>query len=196
MLYTFIKSASIAFLILTHLNAFATGHDSIDFQVRIPKWKAIDAKDLIMEIQLRSHKTEPLIFAKDPPAGFFVRKNGALRVQLQSQSGDKYVDFPVHGSIDFFPAPLDTIKNGEARMYKLSISRMYPQLPKGAHRVRVLIDLSSLNPQVKDKYSKWIYFICEKDIDAWASNSQLQMESFRYGWALNYRPPALRGMQV
>lgn len=51
-----------AILTVLHLSAFATDIDSIELQVRIPKKEVKDAGDLVLEIQLKSHKQEPLIF--------------------------------------------------------------------------------------------------------------------------------------
>jgi hypothetical protein len=111
MSYTSVRSVIVAIVIVLHLNASATDADSIELQARIPKTEVKGAKDLVLEIQLKSHKQEPLIFFKDPPPGFVNWKQGAFRIQLQSGVDSQYVDFPIHGSIDNLPVPEDTIKS-------------------------------------------------------------------------------------
>lgn len=165
MSYTSIKMVTVAIAILLHLNASATDSDLIELKVRLPKVGVVSAKDFVLEIQLKSYKQEPLIFYKYPEPGFVVRQMGALCIQVQSKAGTSYVDIPDRGSIDSYSDGTDTIKSGEVRSYELPITMMYHQLPRGTYRVRILLAFSLLNLRVENKFSNWVYFKCEKDID-------------------------------
>jgi hypothetical protein len=159
-----IKWTIAAILIFSEINVYATSRDSIELQVHFQKQEIVNSKDLIIDIQIKSNKIRPLIFLKDPSPNFVARHMGALRVEVQSKVGDKYVDLPVHGTIDNMPVEVDTLYSGNSRTYQLALGVFYRHLLKGNYRVRILAAFSLLNPKVKDQYSEWVYFNCDKDI--------------------------------
>jgi hypothetical protein len=159
-----IKWTIAAILIVLEINVYATSRDSIELHVYFQKQEIVNSRDFVIDIQIKSNKVRPLIFLKDPPLNFVARHMGALRVEAQSKVGDKYVDLPVHGAIDNMPVEADTLYAGNSRTYQLSLSLFYRQLFKGNYRVRILAAFAMLNPQVKDQYSEWVYFNCDKDI--------------------------------
>jgi hypothetical protein len=159
-----IKWTITAILIFSEINVCATSRDSIELHVHFQKQEILNSKDLVIDIQIKSNKVRPLIFLKDPPPNFVARHMGALRIEVQSRVGDKYVDLPVHGTVDNIPVEADTLYTGNSRAYQLSLSSFYQQLVKGNYRVRILAAFAMLNPQVKDQYSEWVYFNCDRDI--------------------------------
>lgn len=164
MTYRSIKWPFAAILTLGLMSAHATSRDSLDLQIHFSKTRIETAQDLVVDVQVKSSKITPVIFYKHPPPGFIERHMGALRVQMQSKIGDKYIDLPVYGAIDNMQAEVDTIFTNNIRTYQFSLIKFYSHLLKGGYRVRFLAAFSLENPGVKDKLSDWVYFDCENEI--------------------------------
>lgn len=150
-------------LIVSNFKAYSSAEDSVEIILTIPSAEIRLSKDLFVNIKIVSRKGTPLVITKDAAIGYFDRKIGFFRVQVQRKINGRYVDIAHNAAIDNMPTDLDTIYKNDIRKYDFPIRMLY-HYTKGSYRVRILTAFSILNPQINDVYSNWAYFICKKEI--------------------------------
>ena len=150
-------------ILLARLNAHALKADSTGIELSMAKTKIADKKDLSVNLKIKSYQKGDLFLPKEEVWGYLRQHSGFFSIQVQRKSSKKYMDIPEGAHIDNYPIDeMDTLHLGDERSYKFPIQMLYHYL-KAEYRVRVLVNFSIKN-KVKDKYSKWVYFECEKEM--------------------------------
>jgi hypothetical protein len=145
--------------------AFAANEDSLVYvRLSLPKITITASKDLLLTISIKSNTNKKIVIQKYISVGKIQDSSGFISLQLQKMEGQTYKDVKPHGDGDYF-APYDktdTLQSGEQRDITDNISLI--TIPyKGKYRIRAVCFFSVYN-EMKDVYSDWLYFNCEKPI--------------------------------
>jgi hypothetical protein len=145
---------------------FAANEDSLVYvRLSLPKTTITASQDLLLTIIIKSNTNKKIAIPKYISIGYIQDSSGFISYQLQKMEGNTYKNVkPYGGGFDNF-GPLDktdTLQSGEQREMRDNINSITVPY-KGKYRIRVLCFFSAYN-EMKDVYSDWLYFNCEKPI--------------------------------
>jgi hypothetical protein len=130
----------------------------------LPKATIKESKDLVLTINIQSNTNEKILIPKYIGVGYVQDSSGFICFQLQKREAQGYENVKPLGIFDdlVIVNPLDTLHRNEQREFKHNIISLC--IPcKGSYRIRVLCFFSAYN-NMKDVYSDWLYFDCEKAV--------------------------------
>jgi hypothetical protein len=160
------KATIVSFLII-FISVFsydqALNSKLIALELSMPKNQILDGKDLMINVKITSHQKKILQITKEEELGYVLQHSGFIAIQVQMKVGQEYHDIPEAAHIDNYPdVKLDTLYTNHVKRYDIPINMLYHYV-KGGYRIKVLARLSELNP-VKDIYSDWVYFNCQRAV--------------------------------
>lgn len=144
---------------------FTANEDSLVYvQLSLPKTTITTSKDLLLTISIKSSTNKKIVIPKYISVGYIQDSSGFISYQLQKLEGQTYKNVKSYGALDNFDLfdKTDTLHSGEQKDITDNIGLI--TIPyKGKYRLRVVCFFSAYN-EMKDVYSDWLYFNCEKPI--------------------------------
>jgi hypothetical protein len=152
------------FSIIWAYPGFCTPGDSIVVKLTIQNKEISHMKDLNISLAIKSYRHQYFLLPDDESWGFLNSIESFYLIQVQKKSGDKYLDMSPEGHIDNVPTlSMDTVFYNQDRKLGLPCHIIY-HYSQGKYRIRVLCRFSMFN-KLKDRYSNWTYFACNREID-------------------------------
>jgi len=159
-----IKAFFTLFFIIWTYPGFCAPGDSIVVKLTIQKKEISHMEDMNISLGIKSYRRQYFLLPDNESWGFLNSIEGFYLIQVQKKSGDKYLDMSPYGHIDNLPTlSMDTVFYNQDRQLSLPHYILY-HYSQGEYRIRVLCRFSMFN-KLKDRYSNWTYFACNKDID-------------------------------
>lgn len=146
--------------------SFAQAPVSNPVQLSIANTNVTNEYDLEISVRIKSKWQRPIAIPRNFTWGILRYSNFSfLLVEIQEKVSGIFKEVSINEKIDNIPdLSVDSLQNGDSITSKaFSIAGTF--IPgKGSYRTRVLCKFSMLNPGMKDIFSNWVYFRCEKDI--------------------------------
>jgi hypothetical protein len=146
--------------------SFAQAFAHKPVQLNIANTNVNNEFDLILSARIISNWQKPIAIPSNFSWGILRYSNGSfLLVEIQKKVGGVFKEVSYDEKIDYFPDDsVDSLQNGDSiTTNTFSIASLF-RSNKGSYRTRVLCKFSNLNSGMKDIYSNWVYFRCEKEV--------------------------------
>ena len=146
--------------------SFTQAPASNPVQLSIANTNAAHEYDLELSVRIKSKWKRPIAVPGSATWGILKFSDlNFLVVEVQKKVSGGFKDVSIFTKLDNIPDPsVDSLEKGDSITAKgFSLAEAF--IPnKGSYRARVLCRFSMFNPGMKDLFSNWVYFRCEKDV--------------------------------